>query len=747
MNISDFKRIISSFADKQTDIELIKGQLLTEIRGELIEAKVITKDGVLFVQEKDVEEPAISWIKNRIACLPQLADRILDYTIAEPNFINPSGKLLDELEYDPEEKEQFLNNTTDKIIEILDRRIPGTSSILYLTSDAGEGKTTLINTIAKIQARNFKEKKSNWLLLPIPLGGKPFLRFDDIVVASLMNNLRFRFFYYESFIELVRCGLIVPAFDGFEEMFMQNSTGEALSATGNLLNKLNSSGTLLIAARKAYFEYKSFSSQAKLFDTINSSVTFARLAIQRWNKNEFLEYARSKGIKKPEELYELILRKLGDPDHSIITRPVIVKQLLDVFQGYTDVNELINKLESTISYFPPFVNAIIEREANTKWIDTSGEPFKPILSIEQHYELLSILAEEMWLNNSETLKDTILDLLTEIYSETNKFDVQKSRQIKERIKQHALIVRADPNNPNYKFDHEEFREYFLGISIANKINSNQLSEIKNIFRRSLFPQQTNESLIQKLKSSSLDIIKIKSLFDSIIKGEGQTSFVRENVGNLIVRLINNEEINDFHISNYELSENSLKSINIKNVIFENCHIQNTSLNTSAITNCVFSNCYFDRLEFNELDKIINVKFLECEVSSIYDNIKDKGFYDPFTIKRYLSQRGIIIEDQKPVEEIEKEDDEDLELTEKALRRFMRSNNAINDNIFRLRLSNKADYFFKNILPVLLDHKILTELGYLGHGHQRRFKLGVTFTKIEEALKNSKGRYENFINQF
>jgi hypothetical protein len=287
----------------------------------------------------------------------------------------------------------------------------------------------------------------------------------------------------------------------------------------------------------------------------------------------------------------------------------------------------------------------------------------------------------------------------------------------------------------------------LGISIANKINSNQLSEIKNIFRRSLFPQQTNESLIQKLKSSSLDIIKIKSLFDSIIKGEGQTSFVRENVGNLIVRLINNEEINDFHISNYELSENSLKSINIKNVIFENCHIQNTSLNTSAITNCVFSNCYFDRLEFNELDKIINVKFLECEVSSIYDNIKDKGFYDPFTIKRYLSQRGIIIEDQKPVEEIEKEDDEDLELTEKALRRFMRSNNAINDNIFRLRLSNKADYFFKNILPVLLDHKILTELGYLGHGHQRRFKLGVTFTKIEEALKNSKGRYENFINQF
>lgn len=751
MNISDFKRIVTSFADKQSDIDISKGRLLTEIRGELIEASLSTKEGILFVQEKGVEENAQTWIRNRIACLPQLADRIIDYIPNEPNFINPNGYLIDELEYDPEEKEQPIKDTVGALLDILSRKIPGTSSIVYLTSDAGEGKTTLINTLAKIQAKNFKDKRSDWLLLPIPLGGRPFLRFDDIVIASLVNNLRFRYFYYDSFIELVRIGLIIPAFDGFEEMFMQSSTGEALSATGGLLNKLNSSGTILIAARKAYFEYKSFSSQARLFDTISSSVTFARYAIQRWNKEQFILYAKSKGIPDSSKLYDLVLGKLSDPDHPIVTRPILVKQLIDVFKDYSNLPDLIAKLESASNYFPAFVNAIIEREANIKWIDTSGDPLRPILTIDQHYEILSLLSEEMWLNNSESLKEAVIDLLSEIYSETNKLDVQKSRQIKERIKQHALIVRSDPNKNDYRFDHEEFREFFLGVSIAKKIISKESVEAKNIFRKSPFPQQTAESIIYVLKSSAQDIKGIKSFFDELLKGEGQTSFVRENIGSLILKLLNNTNTGEISIANYEMSENSLRSINIKNILFDHCHFQHTSLHASSLSNCTFSNCSFDRLEFNDLTECHEVSIVDCEIASVFDSTKDKGFYDPFTINRYLENKTITVKqsDKSNTETEERviEDDEDMELTEKALRRFIRSNNPINDNVFRLRLSNRADYFFKNILPDLLRYNILDELEYVGQGRKRRFRLGVSFTRIEDALQKSKGKYENFINQF
>ena len=152
------------------------------------------------------------------------------------------------------------------------------TSVVYLTSDAGEGKTSLIDYLAVKQAEAFRAKQSDWLLVPIPLGGRPFLRFDDVVVSALVNRLRFQLLYYDAFLELVRLGVLVPAFDGFEEMIVERSSAEAISALGNLVGRLRSAGTCLVAARKAYFDYPSFGSQARLFDSVGSSedVVFSR---------------------------------------------------------------------------------------------------------------------------------------------------------------------------------------------------------------------------------------------------------------------------------------------------------------------------------------------------------------------------------------------------------------------------------------------------------------------------------------
>ena len=88
--------------------------------------------------------------------------------------------------------------------------------------------------------------------------------------------------------------------------------GEALSATGHLMGKLNSSGNVLIAARKAYFDYKSFSAQAKLFDTIGTnSVSFSKVSINRWAEYEFVKYAEIRNIKEPRKFMKLLQRKLA----------------------------------------------------------------------------------------------------------------------------------------------------------------------------------------------------------------------------------------------------------------------------------------------------------------------------------------------------------------------------------------------------------------------------------------------------
>ncbi len=189
---------------------------------------------------------------------------------------------------------------------------------------------------------------------------------------------------------------------------------------------------------------------------------------------------------------------------------------------------------------------------------------------------------------------------------------------------------------------------------------------------------------------------------------------------------------------YEFPINSLMSICLYGVRFEECYFQNTAMFSSEIKDCVFHKCQFDRIEFDNSSTFSSLLFVDCEVSSVYDIINEKGFYDNKSITLYLTNKGVSVEKTVKEDSISQQpeiiEDEDLEITEKALRRFIRSNAPINDSIFKLRLGNKADYFFKNILPDLLKHNIFVELEYIGKGQQRRFRLGVTFGQIEQALR-------------
>ena len=129
-------------------------------------------------------------------------------------------------------REELINQLGDYPVDM--------TLIYFLTSDAGEGKTSLIEKISVDQAKAFKKKKAYTLILPVPLGGRPFLRFDDAIIASLSNRFRFPFLYYDSFLELVKMGAIIPAFDGYEEMLSQSESGEAISAIGDLVDQLSS---------------------------------------------------------------------------------------------------------------------------------------------------------------------------------------------------------------------------------------------------------------------------------------------------------------------------------------------------------------------------------------------------------------------------------------------------------------------------------------------------------------------------
>jgi hypothetical protein len=94
-----------------------------------------------------------------------------------------------------------------------------------------------------------------------------------------------------------------------------------------------------------------------------------------------------------------------------------------------------------------------------------------------------------------------------------------------------------------------------------------------------------------------------------------------------------------------------------------------------------------------------------------------------------------------------EADEELLLVERAMKKFIRSNNPLNENVFKVKLGASYEYFIRRLVPDLLRHGILEEVSYTGKGSQRRFKLGITFDKLNSAITGCNGSYSKFLEHF
>ncbi|MCC5626472.1 hypothetical protein, partial [Nostoc sp. CHAB 5715] len=565
MQINDFKSIVTTFSDPGTELLFDKTQIVVSVNGDLIIGNLSVKSGDVYVDEGSGPEPASKWILTRLARLPLLAARLKESIPLTEYFVPPAATLLPTLEKGPQEKAITTDNALVTALETISDRSPLEATVLYITSDAGEGKTSLINQMARTQADLFVRGEAEWLVVPIPLGGRHFLRFDDITVGVLQNRYRFPFLYYNSFLALVKMGVIVPAFDGFEEMFVESSSGEALSAMGILVGSLDSQGAVMVAARKAYFEFENLRIQERLFDTIrNFSVGFGKLELNRWNKAQFIAYCDKRRIDDSEALYTRVSERLTE-GHALLTRAVLVKRLVDVAIKSTSLDELLEKLsKSGADFFSVFVRGLIEREANEKWIDRSGEREvgTPLISVNEHCELLSQIAVAMWEARVDYLKRDYLEFVADYFSESSRKNTFQAQQIRERIRGHAMLVPSS-NAPNsLEFDHDEFRLFFLGEGIANllrPLNDRAKADVFGVLRRGILPRQAQHALVSAVTRSSdekrIDTIK---LLATVSQMDAQASYTHENCGDIIIRLINGIESNDLVISGLTFGTDSLR---------------------------------------------------------------------------------------------------------------------------------------------------------------------------------------------
>lgn len=744
MDVARFRRVIGCFAESQSNIDISRGEFVVQLRDEVIAAKLVLQGGDLYVEESGLRQLASSWIVSRVAKLSTLADRI----IANPgpsNFVTPKGVLLSSLEADPQSSGVEVVDAVEACEGALSDRIPGTTSVLYLTSDAGEGKTTLISVLARRVAEKYRRKEVDWLLLPVTLGGRTFLRFDEVVVGALMNRLRFPYWFYEGFIELVKMGVVVPAFDGFEEMIVEGSSGEAVSALGNFVNQLGSEGSVLFAARKAFFEYQSFKTQARLFDAVGreDSVAFSRLSLNRWTKDQFIQYGKLRGRSDVVGVYDQVAAKCG-VSHPLVTRAVLVRRLFDVVESAGEVGEFIVHLGvRSEDFFHQFVIAIIEREASEKWLDKEGREGQALLSVEEHLELLSAIAREMWVASAESLRADVLMLVADLFCEEKGKSPTVSRQLKERLLHHALIV-ADPGRSAFRFDHEDFRHFFTGLALGSVLARGGKEDIRSFLRIATMAGETSDEAVRSAVRTGCDEFDILKRVLDAVSGESPTSFAVENAGNIALRLLDGGKVRGIEVVGLALGPNAFRARSIQGVVFKNCYVAPTSFYKAHIKDVRFESCKFERMEFSE-ECDISAIVSESEVLCAVEMDGEVFAYNPADIRSILTKRGFDVTESggRGHDDGPRAVDAELAIAERVIRAFLRAT-QINEATFRVKLGNSSAHFFSTVLPALEEKGVLKEVAYKGSGTQRRFRLAIPMADLQAAISTANGSFDTFL---
>ena len=141
-------------------------------------------------------------------------------------------------------------------------------------------------------------------------------------------------------------------------------------------------------------------------------------------------------------------------------------------------------------------------------------------------------------------------------------------------------------------------------------------------RKGLLYKQTIETIVSYCKKEHIKPISVVKILNEIQKNEGPISFIRENNGSLIIRLLE-ETIEILTLESYEFPTESLYRSKICKTTFINCHFQTTSICSSEIVECIFENCFFDRIELESNHNIIErTIFKNCTISSVENQFND-----------------------------------------------------------------------------------------------------------------------------
>jgi uncharacterized protein YjbI with pentapeptide repeats len=339
-------------------------------------------------------------------------------------------------------------------------------------------------------------------------------------------------------------------------------------------------------------------------------------------------------------------------------------------------------------------------------------------------------------------------MLTELFCETKKLTAEVTYQVKERTKQHALIIGSSGTNQTFAFDHDEFRNFFLGDTIGKacaKANPLQKMEVLGLLRKGSLPGQTIDAAISAIRSGKVPACeKVAAFLQEVASLDGLMSFTHENVARLLIKILHDVEGVPMTFSKLSFSADALRDLHLSNVTFNECSFAATSLQNTVLKNCRFESCHFEQIELDPTEVITSTALSACEVMSLIPSAKGDPIYDPGLFSRVLRAAGF----QLPAEPIQesastgKATDPNIKLLVRLLRYFQ-FRTYINEHVVLRKFGPGAEMFVRNVLPKLIKANVLgTE--WIARDKQSRYHLAMSMERLHGALQRASGSIDEFL---
>ena len=585
---------ITAFADDDEDVVIDpNGQCLFVRGGEETLLRIFQSGEQLLVEVNEESIPYSRFLTHNLAQLPILAERILSKREPVKPYVDSSGILKSPSETEhPGTALQLLGEQTTTSPAFLSR-------VVFITADAGQGKTALLREFQHTQARAFLEGVSDFLFWHVDLQGRQLLRLSEALMGDL-GDLRMSGLWMPAVVRLLRRGKLMLAIDGFDELAAEQGGTDALGALSLMVHQLEGQGTIVAASRRTFFDTDDYIRRAGMFKTTASDCEFNEIRLEEWDHEHALTYLGAvehagRSFSNPEKIYEEISSELGSGDHPILTRPFLLAQVSRGLLRYDlAATEFIRGMEDPLQAVGTVIEAFVEREVTEKWKQQeTGEPF---LTKEQHLRLLADVAEEMYRTQRSTITVDVLETVTAILLEEFNVEPARRQQVIEMVKMHVLLTPpSDGAFSERSFDHDEFRDWFTAYAIKDRLlqlGNAKAAMSQDILSLAHLPDATARYVCSLFERTPELVASIVQGLARLARDEFRPTYLQTNAGTVIPflldRMIPTERLTveaEVVFSSLVHEAKRLQNVTFRGAVFSNASLVDASWKEVELVEC------------------------------------------------------------------------------------------------------------------------------------------------------------------